>query len=114
MEQPLTLPSGRVVAILNLVVLRHGNEDGGTFDIQYRTSIHENDREAVLEEAREVVLLHRAFAEEHGYSMRAQVCTPQAGAGGRELPTRIITFARSDTGEWSHQRTVRADGTTET
>ena len=109
-EHPVTLPSGRVIVVLNQIVVSQRGVSGGSLGIQYRSQVSAVDRAEQLSEAREVAELHRAFAEAQGYTLSAQICNTPAAAETREPPERAFYFARSDAGEWQLQFTVGADG----
>jgi hypothetical protein len=100
-ETPLRLPSGRVVAVLNLIATRKARQPGGTFSVQYRTAVPASDPEDRRAEAAEVVGAYAAFAEARGYGLiRAEVCNTRAAAETREGPEAIFRFGRGPDGRW--------------
>lgn len=106
----ITLPSGREVTVLNLIIVDQRGRPGGCLGIQYRSSLAHADRVAQQGEAREVVEFHRSFAEEHGYSLSAQICNTDAAAQTREPPERSFYFERGSDGEWEYQFALGSDG----
>lgn len=97
----LTLPSGRVVVILNLVVSTQAGHPGGAFSIHYETRQPAAAHAARQAEAVEVVEAHRARAEERGFDlMTAAICNTLAAAEMREMPEVEFYFKRGLDGRW--------------
>ena len=98
---PLTLPSGQVVVILNLVISSQAGQPGGAFEVQYETRHPPGEHAARQAEAVEVVAVHRAWAEERGFDlMTAAIFNTAAAAEMREMPEAVFFFKRGLDGRW--------------
>lgn len=98
---PLTLPSGHVVVILNLVVSTQAGQPGGAFTVQYETRHPASQHAARQAEAVEVVEAHRAWAEAHGFDViTAAICNTLAAAEMREMPEVVFYFKPGVDGRW--------------
>ena len=102
---PLTLPSGHVVVIRNLVVSTQAGQSGGAFSILYETTQPASEHAARQAEAVEVVELHRSWAEERDLDlMCAAICNTDAAAEMREMPEVVFFFKRGLDGRWMLDR----------
>ena len=100
-ETPLTLPSGRVVAVLNLVAVAQRGRAGGTLGVQYRSAVPAADREGRRAEAAEVAARYAAVAAARGCRrLAAQLCNSPEAAALRALPELVLTFEPAADGTW--------------
>lgn len=101
-ETPLSLPSGRVVVVLNHVVYTPQGRPGGHFAILYRSVTPASDAAGRRAEATEVIAQYETWAEERRYrALSAQICNTQAAAEMREAPELIFTFERGTDATWT-------------
>ena len=106
-DQPLVLPSRRVVRIYNLVFLTQQEDPSSvlrveeSFRIQYGTAIPADQAVERSSEAAEVIgyFLGEASAERSmvGY---AEICSTPAQVARREAPEASFKFLRSNHGSW--------------
>ena len=106
-DQPLVLPSGRIVRIYNLLFLTQQDDPSSvlrvepSFRIQYGTAIGPDQVAERSAEAAEVIayFLGQAVAEDTtvGY---AEICSTPAQAQRRDRPETSFKFFRDDRGAW--------------
>ena len=97
-DTPLTLPSGTVVRVRNLVVFVSEGRSGLT--IQIETPTPSADSAKLAREALELVEMHNEFAKLRSLSsIRVAICRTQACVEMRELPHETFTYDRVN-GAW--------------
>jgi hypothetical protein len=97
-DTPLTLPSGTVVLVRNLVVFDSRGRRGLTIYIE--TPTPSADSAKLAREARELVDMHNEFASRQSLtSIRVAICRTQACVEMRESPPETFIYDRVD-GEW--------------
>jgi hypothetical protein len=98
-DSPITLPSGTVVRVRNLVVFVGPRGKDLTLYIQSPTPASDSAR--VAREAKELVDLHAASGG-LGQFVRAIVgiCRTQACLEMREIPSEMFVFAAQPDGSW--------------
>jgi len=109
-EEPLSLPSGGRVTVLNIVVVNRARSPGGSFGIQYRSAIAGTDLLSRRAEALEVIECHRNAIPVHTHLVSAQVCNTQAAAEMREPPEQTFCFVRDASGHWAFESSTGSDG----
>jgi hypothetical protein len=106
-DRPLTLPSGRVVQLYNVVSIASG-DDSSSFGVQYRSAISASDEVNRREEATEVIAkFARLFSRPDVTRASAQLCATRAQAEMREPPEMIFQFERAADSSWHYVATVR-------
>jgi hypothetical protein len=106
-DRPLTLPSGRVVQLYNVVSIASG-DDSSSFGVQYRSAISASDEVNRREEATEVIAkFARLFSRADVTRASAQLCATRAQAEMREPPEMIFQFERGADSSWHYVATVR-------
>jgi hypothetical protein len=106
-DQPLVLPSGRIVRIYNLLFLTQDDDPSSvlrvepSFRIQYGTATGADQVADRSAEAAEVIayFLGQAAAE-HTTVGYAEVCSTPAQAERRDPPEASFKFFRDDHGAW--------------
>ena len=106
-DQPLILPSGRVVVIYNLLFLTQRDDPSmslrvePTFRIQYGTRIGSDQPAERAAEAAEVVAYFLGEAPaEHTMVAYAEICDTAAQAERRDPPQVTFEFRRNQNGAW--------------
>jgi hypothetical protein len=106
-ERPLSLASGRVVQLYNIVSMTSPDR-APSFGVQYRSSIAAADEEGRKAEAIEVIAIYADFfAAQGATSGSAQLCATRAQAEMREPPEMIFQFERAADTSWHYVATVR-------
>ena len=94
-DTPLTLPSGTVVRVRNLIVFQSQGSSSLTIYIETPTPAADSFR--LAREARELVELHTQFANVQSLStVRVAVCRSPACVEMREKPSETYTYRRAD------------------
>jgi hypothetical protein len=98
-DTPVTLPSGTIVRVRNIVVFVGPN--GKSLTLYIETPTHAADSARVAREAKEVVDIH-ARSTTHGPFGRARVCIcrTQACLELREEPREMFFFVPQSDGSW--------------
>lgn len=106
-DQPLVLPSGRIVRIYNLLFTTQRDDPSSflrveeSFRIQYGTAIPATQPAERSAEAAEVIAYFRAAGpEEPGMVAYADICGAPAQAERREPPEASFKFLRNGNGDW--------------
>jgi len=110
-DQPLVLPSGRIVRIYNLLFLTQENDPSSVlriepnFRIQFGTATLVDQTAERLAEAEEVIayFLGGASAEhtaEHTMVGYAEICGTSAQSERQDPPEASFKFVRDDHGIW--------------
>ena len=98
-DTPLTLPSGTVVRVRNLVVFR--GHSGSTLTIMIETPSPAADSGRVAQEALELARLHDEFADKQAIGrIVVAVCRTQACLETRERPSEMFQFIRRTDRTW--------------
>jgi len=99
-DTPITLPSGTVVRVRNLVILKKlGGPNALTIYIE--TPTLEADGAQLAREAQELVTMHDTFAESQGIATIAvAVCRTRECSELREAPSEYYRFSRAENGGW--------------
>jgi hypothetical protein len=99
-DAPLTLSSGTVVRMRNLVVYFGRNTRNMTVFIETPTPASDSTR--LADEAYELANLHREFADKEQLgTIIIAVCRTQACSELRETSTEQFVFARTADGDWA-------------
>lgn len=106
-DTPLTLPSGTVVRVRNLVVF--AGSEGKALTLYIQSPTLPSDSVRLAREAKELVDLHAASGS-FGALTRATVgvCRTQGCLEMREIPSEMFFFVAQPDGSW---RAVAAPGT---
>ena len=106
-EQPLVLPSGRVVRVYNLLSLTQRDDSSmllrvePTFRIQYGTRIGSDQPAERAAEAAEVIAYFLGEAPaDHTMVAYAEICDTPAQAERRDPPQVTFEFRRDQAGAW--------------
>jgi hypothetical protein len=100
---PVTLSSGTVVRIRNVVVFRGQNGNGLTLFIETPTPATELER--VAAEAREVLKFQfKSPSNESPAMVSIGVCRTQACLEMRERPREMFSFVRQPDGSWRAEK----------
>ncbi len=100
---PVTLSTGTVVRIRDVVVVQSQNGSGLTLYIQTPTPPSEADR--VASEAREVAGFQvKSPAWEKISTVSVAVCRTQACLEMREIPKEMFSFVRQPDGSWKSEK----------
>jgi len=106
-DQPLVLPSGRIVRIYNLLSLTQSDDPSSflriepSFRVQYGTALGADQPAERAAEAGEVIAYFLGGASaEHTMVAYAEICTTLAQAARQDSPEASLEFRRDDTGAW--------------
>ena len=96
---PMTLSSGTVIHVRNIVAFKH--EDQATLTVYIETPTPPNQTDRVLQEAREVAAIQvkSPFGPNTSH-VNVGVCRTQACLEMREIPTEMFLFVRQPDGSW--------------
>ena len=98
-DTPLSLPSGTVVRVRNLVVFR--GQQSSNLTLYIETPTPAADAITVRQEAAELVELHSEFAQRFGIRRALiGICRTQACLEMREIPAEMFHFVRDLDGSW--------------
>lgn len=97
---PVTLASGTVVRVRNLVVFHGNNTRQLTIMIETPTPVTDNRR--LADEARQLAVVYRQYADnEQIDGITISLCRTQACLELREVPTERFHFTRGANGAWT-------------
>jgi hypothetical protein len=98
-DLPVTLSSGTVVHVRNMVAFQNQNQTVLSLFIQ--TPTPPSQRDSVFQEAKELtkIQVSSPFAQNPS-SVRVGVCRTQACLEMRETPTEMFLFVRQTDGSW--------------
>jgi hypothetical protein len=106
-DQPLVLPSGRIVRVYNLLSLTQHDDPTSllriepTFRIQYQTGIDPDQAAERAAEAAEIIAYFLGDAAvEPTMVAYAEICSTPAKAERRDPPEISFRFCRADNGSW--------------
>jgi len=96
---PMTLSSGTVVHVRNIVAFKH--QDQATLTVYIETPTPPSQHERVFQEAREVAGIQvKSPLGPNTSSVNVGVCRTQACLEMREIPTEMFLFVRQPDGSW--------------
>lgn len=99
-DTPLTLTSGTIVHVRNLVIFQGRTKRQLTIVVETPTAA--TDTERLAREAKELANMHQQFAEmEHLDGITVAVCRTQACLETREAPSETFRFVRAIDGYWT-------------
>lgn len=102
-DTPLTLPSGTVVRVRNVVVFHGRHARRLTIVIETPTERIASTR--LADEARELAEMHQEFADSNQLDgVTVMVCRTQACLELREPTTEMFHFVRAAGGGWTSDR----------
>ena len=103
MDEPLTLPSGIVVRVRNLVLFEGGATRALTVYVQMPVSL--SDRDVSMRAAHEIADLHLETANQQGITaIIIAVCRTQDCLELRGPPAQQFSFTRTTDGRWVAER----------
>ncbi len=107
-NSPITLASGTVVRVRDLVVFRGRTESSLTIYIETPTPAADTSR--LAREAHELANLHTAFANGNAISRIAvAICRTTGCSALRERPTKTVSFVRVNDQAWVRDTLSRHD-----